>query len=1136
MSLKPTVQTVGRLLEAMGPAARAVLKETIDTVLRDGRAPVSAVLDASGIESMPMEDFIALWKGHMGPRYYPMSVLSIERQAEVLALIGRPLEVYRQRKGKMLDARLANWRGYSQEKLQAVLDEAAWASVNTTDSDGGFRLQFGLRNAGCDYWQQSGDSVGCYNCGYFASCMPQEFLAEFSEEDGLGAILVAQFRKVIEEHLEPGNPAFDVIDIVGDGSFLNAKEVPVEAQDEIFRDIAKLPVSRLLVESRPEYIVPERIEAILALLRPDQKLELAVGLETADPFVATYCINKGYLAEPLAIGGITQPDFATVIDRLAPFRERCAVQAYVLVKPAFLNESECIADTVHTVRRLRKLADETGFPITAKLEPTVVCYGSLLEVLNDTWLSRDGEVRVCPEDGEPPQGDERTQWRVVHTPPSYWSVVEILAELAGDESHEICRIGAREDMDVFKAIPGVYEGNVLSPVDPVLYNAVQHFNRQPRGLQGLVNLLAEISTVTDDRSFGRWQAVARRWAPKTAQLIRELDIEIRAAKTEMEEDGYLHRLEAIRQIAPHLQESPVLHEAVLAVKGRWHADDPDLREELSRIVEPAVHEAVGRFLPEMRAEDVRVDQVQYVDEPPESVRFEVNIGTEQDTSRIDLWVLKLINPSDEVDKSRGDEASREIERKWIIDEIPFHLLESPNPLLQAYIAISATEEVRVRRKAAKNPAPGDDPFQYLVTYKSSGGRSRDEFEAKIPKETFETLLLAAGGRVIEKDRYIIDDPERVPELKVEGEKLKIELDLFKGSLLGLATAEVEFSNDEAAKKFKGPAWFGQEVTLDRRFQNQSLATAGLDNAIIRQDARYSQAVIALSPHYTEEQLSAFGEACPWDLKLLRFEDLPLFVGRIQREAAAAIRSCALLITEPFEGVPSMGAFHALRMQTGRTTLSVRRHDGNSSPQLSRQKLTDSLHKAFRSPRYQDTHFFLDSIRTLSAHIQSQSFVDNDQLAAIERVAGTITVITTTLEFDIGALQETVKKNLNSGKTYSYYIPDIGVNPLVFPDLRRNFHKFQKLFWPFQNQIRFAAIPACFVPNFREIIVYEHSTLAHEKGSAPYGFTYVEAMRESEQLELIELPAPIPSQILSWVQANGKAHNAWQLEEETDDKE
>ncbi len=65
-------------------------------------------------------------------------------------------------------------------------------------------------------------------------------------------------------------------------------------------------------------------------------------------------------------------------------------------------------------------------------------------------------------------------------------------------------------------------------------------------------------------------------------------------------------------------------------------------------------------------------------------------------------------------------------------------------------------------------------------------------------------------------------------------------------------------------------------------------------------------------------------------------------------------------------------------------------------------------------------------------IRGQRFVDNELLGRIERNADAVTVVTTTLEFDVGDLRHPVLQNLQKGKEYTYYIPYLEQGGITFP--------------------------------------------------------------------------------------------------------
>ena len=130
-------------------------------------------------------------------------------------------------------------------------------------------------------------------------------------------------------------------------------------------------------------------------------------------------------------------------------------------------------------------------------------------------------------------------------------------------------------------------------------------------------------------------------------------------------------------------------------------------------------------------------------------------------------------------------------------------------ITQAYLEVGDTER-RVRSK-------GDKYFYTVKQKKSADGLIRAENEREISKEEFEQGLKEHIGNIIDKTRT------KVPL----GDDLYAELDIYKGELQGLLSVEVEFPNEEAVGKFQAPAWFGADVTADKRYKNQNLAMNGL---------------------------------------------------------------------------------------------------------------------------------------------------------------------------------------------------------------------------------------------------------------------------------------------------------------------
>jgi adenylate cyclase len=151
--------------------------------------------------------------------------------------------------------------------------------------------------------------------------------------------------------------------------------------------------------------------------------------------------------------------------------------------------------------------------------------------------------------------------------------------------------------------------------------------------------------------------------------------------------------------------------------------------------------------------------------------------------------------------------AREIERKFLLPSLPADRLQGGGQRIeQGYVAIDAVAEVRVRRRGR----------QATLTVKSAPARTRVEVEIEIDEARFGSLWELSAGRRVVKTRYL-----------VEHDGATIEIDEYHDALAGLVTAEVEFGSEPASDAFDPPPWLGREITGDRRYANQTLATEGL---------------------------------------------------------------------------------------------------------------------------------------------------------------------------------------------------------------------------------------------------------------------------------------------------------------------
>ncbi|MGE5857344.1 MAG: adenylate cyclase [Solirubrobacterales bacterium] len=147
----------------------------------------------------------------------------------------------------------------------------------------------------------------------------------------------------------------------------------------------------------------------------------------------------------------------------------------------------------------------------------------------------------------------------------------------------------------------------------------------------------------------------------------------------------------------------------------------------------------------------------------------------------------------------------EVERKFLVSDPPDLDGTDADEIEQGYLAIGAAGEVRLRRKGAR----------LLLTAKRGSGLSRQEAEIELERSQFDELWALTEGRRLHKRRHLIPQGD-----------LNIEVDVYAGDLAGLVVAEIEFASEDSAREFEPPPWLGEEVTGDRRYLNETLATEG----------------------------------------------------------------------------------------------------------------------------------------------------------------------------------------------------------------------------------------------------------------------------------------------------------------------
>ncbi len=214
----------------------------------------------------------------------------------------------------------------------------------------GRQLVILLPGAGCAWAKKSG---GCYMCGFNRSNY------RYSGGRLLPACI---FRGMLR--LALARTSAEILAIYNGGSFLNPEEIPIAIPGWLSERVAKHPhVRQLFMESRPEFVTPERIQMMVEALG-GKELKVGIGLECVTDIIREKCVNKGF----------SLSEYEKAVNTVKVCGAH--VLTYVFLKPLFLSESEAIEEAVKTI----SYAFATGADEVA-LESAFVQEGTLMHEL-----------------------------------------------------------------------------------------------------------------------------------------------------------------------------------------------------------------------------------------------------------------------------------------------------------------------------------------------------------------------------------------------------------------------------------------------------------------------------------------------------------------------------------------------------------------------------------------------------------------------------------------------------------------------------------------------------------------------------------------------------------------------------------
>ena len=232
-------------------------------------------------------------------------------------------EVYEQ--GRGMDAHNAVMREIRAEKQKHYDPHEptrVWIDEDNTP-DGVYQSLTIILNTGGCRWARAG---GCTMCGYVAESVEGGSVSHEA--------LMDQIDVCLDHEQENADEPSGLVKIYTSGSFLDEREVGAETRRAIAETFGDR--DRIVVESLPDFVDRDKLADFT-----EQGLatDVAVGLETATDRVRHDCVNKYFDFEDF-VAASEEADVAGA-----------GIKAYLLMKPAFLSESEAIEDMKRSIRK-----------------------------------------------------------------------------------------------------------------------------------------------------------------------------------------------------------------------------------------------------------------------------------------------------------------------------------------------------------------------------------------------------------------------------------------------------------------------------------------------------------------------------------------------------------------------------------------------------------------------------------------------------------------------------------------------------------------------------------------------------------------------------------------------------------------
>lgn len=180
------------------------------------------------------------------------------------------------------------------------------------------------------------------------------------------------------------SPVPRVLLVSPSGSIFDDREVAPAARRAIFGLVRGVRCRLYICETRPEFVSEDKLREFRQIL-DDRPVAIEMGLESSDPWVLRHCVNKSMRLEQY-------------LSALALARgNRIRTYANVLLGAPFLSETEAIDDAERTVRWALDVGTDRCVLFPVHVKPWTIVH--------------------------------RVWERALYSPPSLWSLVEVLRRL-----------------------------------------------------------------------------------------------------------------------------------------------------------------------------------------------------------------------------------------------------------------------------------------------------------------------------------------------------------------------------------------------------------------------------------------------------------------------------------------------------------------------------------------------------------------------------------------------------------------------------------------------------------------------------------------------------------------------------------